>query len=74
MYDVLLKNGMLVLPDDVFAGDLALRGGHIAALGSALDGPAAETVDVSGKLVLPGAIDSHVHMKLKNAMASSLFF
>ena len=64
MYDVLLKNGMLVLPDDVFAGDLALRGGRIAALGSALDGPAAETVDVSGKLVLPGAIDPHVHMEL----------
>ena len=64
MYDVLLKNGMLVLPDDVFAGDLALRGGRIAALGSGLDGPAAETVDVSGKLVLPGAIDPHVHMEL----------
>ena len=64
MYDVLLKNGMLVLPDDVFAGDLALRGGRIAALGSGLDGPVAETVDVSGKLVLPGAIDPHVHMEL----------
>ena len=64
MYDVLLKNGMLVLPDDVFVGDLALKGGHIAALGAGLTEESAEVVDASGRLVLPGAIDPHVHMDL----------
>lgn len=64
MYDLVLKNGMLVLPDDVFAGDLAVRDGRVAALGADLAGAAAETVDVSGMLVLPGAVDPHVHMEL----------
>ena len=64
MYDVLLKNGLLVLPDDVFPGDLAFKGGRIAAMGTHLEGEANETVDVSGKLLLPGAIDPHVHMEL----------
>ncbi len=64
MYDVLLKNGMLVLPDDLLIGDLAMRGGRIVALGAELEGDAAETVDVSGRVVLPGAVDPHVHMEL----------
>ena len=64
MYDVLLKNGLLVLPDDVFSGDLALKGGRIAALGAELEVEAAETADLSGMVILPGAIDPHVHMEL----------
>ncbi len=64
MYDILLKNGTIVLPDDVIDGDMAIRSGKIAALGTDMDCEAMETVDLSGKLVLPGAIDPHVHMAL----------
>lgn len=43
-----------------------LRGGQIAALGSELRSetppPAARTVDVGGRLVLPGFQDAHIHL------------
>ena len=39
-----------------------LRDGRIAAVGKNLPGPARETIDVRGKLVLPGMIDTHAHV------------
>jgi dihydroorotase len=39
--------------------DLGIRGGRV--VGSA--GPAAETIDCTGLVVLPGAIDMHVHLR-----------
>ncbi|NLL37030.1 MAG: dihydropyrimidinase [Fretibacterium sp.] len=63
MYDLVLKNGTLVLPGGVVTGDLAVRDGKIASVGS-VEGAALETVDVSGLVLLPGAVDPHVHMEL----------
>ncbi|MGQ3674923.1 amidohydrolase/deacetylase family metallohydrolase [Xanthobacter sp. TB0139] len=64
-YDILLKSGHVISPasdlDGIF--DVAVRDGRIAAI--ATDIPAAsalETIDVSGKLVLPGMIDTHGHV------------
>ena len=37
-------------------------GGRIIAIGTALPGPARETIYVRGKLVLPGMIDTHAHV------------
>lgn len=59
-YDMIIKGGTLATASDVFAADLAIRDGRIAAIGTGL-GDAAEIVDASGLLVLPGGIDSHVH-------------
>lgn len=70
MYDLILKGGTLVVSDDVFEGDLAIRNGRIAALGE-VPAEADEVLDVSGKIVLPGAIDPHVHMALPVADAQS---
>ncbi|WP_431267138.1 hypothetical protein [Dankookia sp. P2] len=42
--------------------DIAVQDGRIAAIGSAIAGPATEMADVSGKLVLPGMIDTHAHV------------
>ncbi len=43
--------------------DVAVRGGSIFAVGSGADVPAsAETVDLSGKWLMPGMIDTHVHV------------
>jgi dihydroorotase len=39
-----------------------VRDGRIAAVAKNLPGPAKETVDVRGKLVLPGLIDTHAHV------------
>ena len=48
-------------PSDTFACDIGIADGRIAALGANL-GAADEIVDAIGRLVLPGGIDSHVHL------------
>jgi dihydropyrimidinase len=46
---------------DTVACDVGIRGGKIVALGEDL-GTADEVIDARGRLVLPGGIDSHVHL------------
>ncbi|MFG1419224.1 amidohydrolase/deacetylase family metallohydrolase [Xanthobacter sp. V0B-10] len=63
-YDTVLKGGRVICPasgrDGVF--DVAVRDGRIAAIEETiLPASAATVVDVSGKLVLPGMIDTHGH-------------
>ena len=57
-FDTVIRNGTLVTAADVFAADLAIVDGRIAAIGTDL--PAAVTdIDATGKLVLPGGVDGH---------------
>lgn len=60
-YDLVIKNGRVLTGTGEFVGDVAVAGGRIAALGTGLAG--AEEVDATGRLVVPGAIDGHVHMR-----------
>jgi len=54
--------GDLVTPDAVIAGGyVAVRGETIAALGQGTPPPAAETIDLTGRLILPGLVDGHMH-------------
>ena len=63
-YDLLIRGGHVVLPGtDGVPADIAIRAGRIAALlapGNGAD--AAETLDASGLVVFPGAIDVHLHL------------
>ncbi|MBY0612586.1 MAG: dihydropyrimidinase [Beijerinckiaceae bacterium] len=59
--DLVIANGLVATASDTFSCDVGISGGRIVSLGHAL-GPATETIDASGKLVLPGGIDSHVHI------------
>ncbi|MHC5256377.1 amidohydrolase family protein [Streptomyces sp. UC4497] len=43
-------------------GDVLIADGHIADVGPSLDAEADTVVDAHGKFVLPGLIDSHVHL------------
>ena len=60
--DLVLQGGRVIDPaqgiDSVM--DVAISGGKIAALGSELSG--LENIDVSGRLVIPGMIDTHAHV------------
>ena len=64
--DTILINGKLVVYDGAPAQALAVRDGKIAAIGDtsgirALAGPATRVVDLGGRTVIPGLIDSHIH-------------
>jgi dihydropyrimidinase len=62
MLDLVIANGTLVTAEGTAAADLGIAGGQIAALGAGLRG--VETIDARGLLVLPGAVDEHVHLQM----------
>lgn len=62
--DLLLKGGTVVTATESYEADVAVKDGKIAAVGRNLEMSAKQVVDVSGKLVLPGAIDAHTHMAM----------
>ncbi len=64
MVDLLLKNGTIVTATSSYPADVAVKDGKIVAIGQGLDFEAKKTIDVSGKLVLPGALDAHTHMAM----------
>jgi dihydroorotase len=60
-FDLTVKGGLLVLPGGSRVGDLGVSAGRIAAMG---DLPASgNVVDASGLIVLPGMVDTHVHLQ-----------
>lgn len=75
--DMLLVNGSVVTmdPDHPSATTVALRDGRILAVG----GPemagaytAAETIDLKGRMLMPGFIDTHIHIIGQSRRAVSL--
>ena len=66
MIDLVLRGDTVVTPEGVGAYDLAIAGGRIAAVaarGSLPVPDGARLIDASGKIVMPGGIDPHVHCK-----------
>ncbi|WP_156922221.1 amidohydrolase/deacetylase family metallohydrolase [Azorhizobium doebereinerae] len=64
-YDLLLRGGRVICPASGIDGirDVAVRDGRIAAVEETiLPSSAAQIIDVSGKIVLPGMIDTHGHV------------
>jgi dihydropyrimidinase len=60
--DLVIRNGTVVTATDSFRADVGVQGGKIAALADRL--PRAERgIDASGRLVLPGGVDSHCHIE-----------
>lgn len=62
-FDLVLRGGTLVLPWGEEQADVGVRDGRIAAIGALGAVHAAEEVEVRGLHVLPGLIDSHVHLR-----------
>lgn len=61
-YDLVIRNGTVVTAADTQACDIGIKSGIVATLGRSL-GAGAREIDAAGKLVLPGAIDSHCHIE-----------
>ncbi|GIF98695.1 dihydroorotase [Catellatospora citrea] len=70
-YDLLVKDGTLVLPYvGTVRADLAVRDGKIAAIGDDLDPASAdEVISARGRLVFPGAVDAHYHLGIYRDLA-----
>ncbi len=61
-YDLIIRGGVLVTTEQTGPGDVAISGGRIAAIGS-VGGDAAEVIDAKGLHILPGVIDTQVHLR-----------
>ena len=65
MSGILLQGGRVINPENHFdaIADVWVEGGKIKAIGKDLAAVGVEIVDVSGKIVTPGLIDMHVHLR-----------
>ena len=64
MFDVLITGGTAVLPHGAGPAEIGIVGEHIAQIGtpgSLATTGAKKTIDATGKIVIPGGIDPHVH-------------
>ncbi|MFW9917321.1 MAG: dihydropyrimidinase [Candidatus Thorarchaeota archaeon] len=63
--DSIIKGGTLVTADEKFVADIGIENGKIKLIGRDLTANSStEIIDASGKLVMPGMIDAHVHLSL----------
>lgn len=60
-FDLVIRDGTVVTGNDQFSADVGVKGGEVVALGRSL-GSADRIVDAHGMLVMPGGVDSHVHV------------
>ena len=62
--DLVIKNGTVVTAAESYKADIAVKDGRIVMIARDIEPDGERVVDASGKLVLPGAIDAHVHLEL----------
>ena len=61
--ELVIRNGLIVTEAGRVQGDLRIQAGVIAEIGRNLTpGTGAQVIDGTGKLILPGGIDTHVHL------------
>ncbi|ALW85828.1 phenylhydantoinase [Hymenobacter sedentarius] len=61
---ILLKNGHVVTADSDAVCDILIEGETIVSIGRNLSADGAEVIDCTGKIVVPGGIDPHVHLEM----------
>ena len=71
--NLLIRNGLVVNADKSAWADVLVCDGRIEQLAPGIDPQAfdAEVIDASGKLVIPGGVDPHVHFQLPTAAGHS---
>ena len=60
-FDLAIRGGTVVTASDRYRADIGIRDGRIIQIAEAVEG-AAQEIDATGLLVLPGGIDAHVHL------------
>lgn len=64
-FDLVIRNGTVATSGGVATCDVGIRDGRVVALAEELSGPT--EIDATGKLVLPGGIDSHCHIEQESS-------
>ncbi|HEX3016025.1 MAG TPA: amidohydrolase family protein, partial [Desulfobacteria bacterium] len=62
---ILFKNATIVTMNaqrDIFLGDLLVENSSISAIGKNIKQPADRVIDVGGNLLIPGLIQTHIHL------------
>lgn len=67
--DLVIRNGRVVTAGGESAVDVGIAAGRVAQLGGEMT--AANEIDATGKLLLPGVIDAHVHLTSPPGAATS---
>ncbi|HOW32275.1 MAG TPA: amidohydrolase family protein, partial [Bacteroidales bacterium] len=69
----LIINGTIINADSAAKADVAVSGGKIESIGKLEpeEFPDYEVIDASGKYILPGGIDPHVHFALPTPAGNS---
>jgi len=63
--DMVIKGGTIVRSDGVFEAGIAIKGGRIVGILENDQLPeAAQVIDATGRVVMAGIIDTHVHMRI----------
>jgi dihydropyrimidinase len=65
-YNLVIRNGTVTTAADTTECDIGIKDGVVATLGRGLAAGARE-IDAAGKLVLPGAVDSHCHIEQRSS-------
>ncbi len=61
-FDLVVRGGTVATATDVCQADIAIVGEQVAAIGRGLP-PGHTEIDATGRLVLPGGVDSHCHIE-----------
>ena len=77
MLDLVIRGGQIVTPQGVVTGDVAIAVETIAAItapGALPAGSAQREIDATGKIIMPGGIDPHVHCKYPHPLPDGTSF
>lgn len=66
-FDLTVRNGRISTDTETFEADIGIKDGVIVAIEKNLS-PGREDIDAAGRWVLPGGIDSHVHVEQLSGM------
>src|ERR687895_963146 len=64
--DLVIRGGTVVTAENTFRADVGIAGEKIVEVKPGLSG--ASTIDATGKLVMPGGVDSHCHVEQLSSM------
>lgn len=68
-FDLVIQNGNIISDKESYFSDIGISAGKIEKIGHHLSGRV--FIDASGKIVLPGAVDPHVHLEMPVGLTTS---